>query len=307
MNITEIENLEKSGNISNKAQKFAKKIIKPGMTFLEIGTKIEDFIKESGAKPAWPVNLSINEQAAHNSYSPEEQIILKETDIIKVDVGVSIDGYITDSSQTIIFDKKHEKLRDASNKALLNAKEHLLKNPKTAMVSEIGEIVENTIKGFGFKPINNLTGHTITRYTTHNPPSIPNVKNNLHFKFSEIPSWFAIEPFSSTGNGYVTEGNTVYIFIFEEDVPLRNTNARKILEEIKSFEGMAFSEFWVGKDLSSFERKIAFRDLLKAQAISGYPVLLDKPGSFVSQAETTFMYDSEKKEIIDLINIEEIL
>jgi methionyl aminopeptidase len=307
MKITEIEILEKSGNINNKAQKFAKKLIKPGITFLEIGTKIEDFIKENGARPAWPVNLSINEQAAHNSYNPEEQMILKETDILKVDVGVSIDGYITDSSQTLIFNKKHEKLRDASNKALLNAKEHLLKNPKTAMVSEIGEIIENTIKSFGFKPINNLTGHTITRYTTHNHPSIPNVKNNLNIKFSEIPSWFAIEPFSSTGNGYVTEGNNVYIFIFEEDVSIRNTNARQILEEIKSFEGMAFSEFWVGKNLSSFERKVAFRELLKAQAISAYPVLLDKSGSFVSQAETTFIFNKEKNEMIDLINIEDII
>jgi methionyl aminopeptidase len=307
MKITEIEILEKSGNINNKAQKFAKKLIKPGITFLEIGTKIEDFIKENGARPAWPVNLSINEQAAHNSYSPEEQMILKETDILKVDVGVSIDGYITDSSQTLIFDKKHEKLRDASNKALLNAKDHLLKNPKTARVSEIGEIIENTIKSFGFKPINNLTGHTITRYTTHNHPSIPNVKNNLNIKFSEIPSWFAIEPFSSTGNGYVTEGNNVYIFIFEEDVSIRNTNARQILEEIKSFEGMAFSEFWVGKNLSSFERKVAFRELLKAQAISAYPVLLDKSGSFVSQAETTFIFNKEKNEMIDLINIEDII
>jgi methionyl aminopeptidase len=307
MKITEIEILEKSGNINNKAQKFAKKLIKPGITFLEIGTKIEDFIKENGARPAWPVNLSINEQAAHNSYNPEEQMILKETDILKVDVGVSIDGYITDSSQTLIFDKKHEKLRDASNKALLNAKDHLLKNPKTARVSEIGEIIENTIKSFGFKPINNLTGHTITRYTTHNHPSIPNVKNNLNIKFSEIPSWFAIEPFSSTGNGYVTEGNNVYIFIFEEDVSIRNTNARQILEEIKSFEGMAFSEFWVGKNLSSFERKVAFRELLKAQAISAYPVLLDKSGSFVSQAETTFIFNKEKNEMIDLINIEDII
>lgn len=307
MNKTEIETLKKSGAINNRAQKFAKKIIKPGISFLEIGTSIENYIKEQGAKPAWPVNLSINEEAAHNSYSPEEQIILKETDVLKVDIGVSIDGYITDSSQTFIFSKAHEKLKESSDKALLNSKDYIIKNPKTATVSKIGEIIEDTITSYGYKPVSNLTGHTITRYTTHNHPSIPNVKNNINIKLLDIDSWFAIEPFASTGNGFVTEGNNVYIFIFEEDISIRNPNARKILEEIKSFEGMAFSEFWVGKYLSSFDRKIAFRELLKAQAISAYPVLIDKKGSFVSQTETTFVYDKEKQEMIDLINIQEII
>ena len=122
MNKTEIDILKKSGNINNRAQKLAKKIIKPGISFLEIGTQIENYIKEQDAVPAWPVNLSINHEAAHNSYSPEEQVILKETDVLKVDVGVSIDGYITDSSQTFIFSKAHEKLKESSDKALLNPK-----------------------------------------------------------------------------------------------------------------------------------------------------------------------------------------
>ena len=130
MNTTGIDILKKSGAINNRAQKFAKKIVKPGVSFLEIGTQIEDYIKEQGAKPAWPVNLSINEEAAHNSYSPEEQIILKETDVLKVDIGVSIDGYITDSSQTFIFTKAHEKLKESSNKALLNSRDYIIKNPK---------------------------------------------------------------------------------------------------------------------------------------------------------------------------------
>lgn len=302
----EINILRKSGIINNKAQKLAQRIIKPGISFLEIGTKLENYIREEGGKPAWPVNLSINEEAAHNSYSPEEQVLLKETDILKVDIGVSIDGYITDSSQTIIFDKKHEKLKEASNKALLNAKDYIFKNPKTCTISKIGEIIEDTITSYSYKPVSNLTGHTITRFQTHNHPSIPNVRNNCDIKLSEIDNgWFAIEPFSSTGNGYVNEGNTVYIFIFQEDIPLRNPNARKILEEIKSFEGMAFSEFWVGKNMAGFDRKIAFRELLKAQAIGAYPVLIDKHGSFVSQAETTIVIDNN--EAIDLIDIEKII
>jgi len=301
----EIEILRKSGIINNKAQKLAQKIVKPGVSFLEIGTKIETFIKEAGAKPAWPVNLSINEQAAHNSYNPEEEVIVKETDVLKVDVGVSIDGYITDSSQTFVFKKENELLREASIKALLSAKEYLVNNPKTAKISELGELIENKILSYNFKPVSNLTGHTITRYVTHNHPSIPNVKNNYDIYFKDIDSWFAVEPFVTTGSGYVTEGNQVYIFKFEEEYPIRNTNARKLLEEIKTFEGLAFSEFWIGKDMSVFDKKIAIRELLKAQIIAAYPVLIDKPGSLVSQAETTFLVT--EKEVIDFVEIDEIL
>lgn len=305
MNAQELEILKKSGIINNKAQKLAQKIVKPGISFLEIGTKIETFIREAGGVPAWPVNLSINEQAAHNSYNPEEEVLVKETDVLKVDVGVSIDGYITDSSQTFVFKKEHELLREASIKALLSAKDYLMKNPKTAKISDVGEIIENKINSYNFKSISNLTGHTITRYTTHNHPSIPNVKNNYDFYFKDIESWFAIEPFVSTGNGYVTEGNQVYIFKFEEEYPIRNPSARKLLEEIKTYNGLAFSEFWIGKNMSTFEKKVALRELLKAQIIAAYPVLVDKPGSLVSQSETTFFVTD--KETIDLVEIDEIL
>ena len=305
MNAQELEILKKSGIINNKAQKLAQKIVKPGISFLEIGTKIETFIREAGGVPAWPVNLSINEQAAHNSYNPEEEVLVKETDVLKVDVGVSIDGYITDSSQTFVFKKEHELLREASIKALLSAKDYLMKNPKTAKISDVGEIIENKINSYNFKSISNLTGHTITRYITHNHPSIPNVKNNYDFYFKDIESWFAIEPFVSTGNGYVTEGNQVYIFKFEEEYPIRNPSARKLLEEIKTYNGLAFSEFWIGKNMSTFEKKVALRELLKAQIIAAYPVLVDKPGSLVSQSETTFFVTD--KETIDLVEIDEIL
>ncbi|HOW29500.1 MAG TPA: type II methionyl aminopeptidase [archaeon] len=305
MEAEEIEILKKSGIINNKAQKLAKKIVKPGVSFLEIGTKIETFIREAGGVPAWPVNLSINQEAAHNSYNPEEQVLVKESDVLKVDVGVSIEGYITDSSQTFVFKKENEKLREASIEALLSAKDYLFKNPKTAKISKLGEIIENKIISYNFKPVSNLTGHTITRYTTHNYPSIPNVKNNLDIYFKDIDSWFAVEPFVTTGSGYVTEGNQVYIFKFEEEYPIRNPNARKLLEEIKTFDGLAFSEFWIGKGMSSFERKVAIRELLKAQIIAAYPVLIDKPGSLVSQAETTFFVND--KEAIDFVEIDEIL
>jgi methionyl aminopeptidase len=305
MNLEIIKILQKSGDINNKTQKYAKKIIKPGVSIYEIGTKIDKFIIEQGAFPAWPVNLSINYQAAHSSYNKDNDFKLDENDVLKVDVGVSINGYITDSSQTIVFNKEHEKLRECSFKALECSKTFLKENYKTARISEVGEIIENKIKSYGYKPISNLTGHYIDRYKAHDSPSIPNILTDICNKFTEFDKAFAIEPFASTGNGFVGEGDQIHIFEFVEEKAIRNSDARQIITEIKKFNGMPFSEYWVGENLSEFNRKIALRELLRSEIISGYPVLIDKKGCFVSQWENTFLIDS-KEGLLDLVNIDEL-
>ena len=228
MNTEEIKLLKKSGEISFKAHKFAQKLFKPGEDVCKLGKKIDDFIIEQCAFPAWPVNLSLNNEAAHNSYDLEKEIILKEDDVLKVDLGVSLDGYITDSSQTIIFNKKHEKLKESAVKALANSKKFLEENYKTAEIKDIGEIVENTIKEYGFKPINNLTGHFLARNVVHATPSIPNTKNNIPYKFSDFKENFAIEPFATTGSGFVNEGSQILIFEHIEDNSVKNKVAKKL-------------------------------------------------------------------------------
>jgi len=293
-----------AGKINHDTQKLAKKIIKPGSNLFEVGEKINSYILEQKGVPAWPVNLSINHEAAHNTYNPEKQYILKEEDVLKVDVGVSVDGYLSDSAQTIIFSKKHEKLKEASEKALSNTKKFLLENTKTATISDVGTIIEDTIRSYDYKPILNLTGHVLGRYHVHDYPSIPNVKNGLKTRFTEIENAFAIEPFASTGNGYIIEGEEVLIFEYIDDRPLRNKDAKILLEEIKRYNGLPFSENWIGRGMDNFAKKFALRELLKTEAIASYPVLVDKKGSFVSQAETSFLIT--KDGLIDLVKVDDI-
>lgn len=301
----DLELLKKAGKLNFKTQKYAQKIIKVGSDLSRVGVEIDKFILDNGAVPAWPVNLSINNEAAHNTYDLESPVILKEDDILKVDVGVSFNGYIADSAQTIIFNKKHESLKEASLKALSSVKKYLEENYKVAKISNISEIIEREITSRGFKPVVNLTGHAVERFEPHASPSIPNISNDIDTKVTEINLPFAVEPFASTGNGFVSEADKILIFQHIEDRPIRNKDAKILLEEIHKYEGMPFSEYWIGKKLTTFQRRYALRELLKNEIIASFPVLIDKKDSFVSQAETTFLVD-EKEGFLDLVNIDEL-
>jgi len=301
----DIELLKKAGKLNLKTQKFAQKLIKVGSDLSRVGVEIDKYILDNGAVPAWPVNLSVNNEAAHNTYDLENPLILKEDDILKVDVGVSFNGYIADSAQTIIFNKKHQPLKDASLNALSSVKKHLEENYKTAKISDLGEIIEKEITSRGFKPVANLTGHGIERFEPHASPSIPNVSNDIDILVKDIETPFAVEPFASTGDGFVSEADKILIFQHIEDRPIRNKDAKSLLEEIHRYEGMPFSEYWIGKQLNTFQRRYALRELLKNEIISSFPVLVDKKNSFVSQAETTFLID-KKEGFIDLVNIDEL-
>ncbi len=304
MNEEILKKLKDAGKINHAVQKFAKKKAKPGVSLYDLGSSIDQMIEEKGAKPAWPTCLSIDYEAAHNTYSKEEDLSLSEENVLKIDVGVMIDGYITDSAQTIIFNKKHEPLKEASLDALLSSKKHLQENYKSAKISDVGKIIEETITKKGYKPVQNLSGHFLGQYKTHDFPSIPNIYTDLDLKFIDFENNFAIEPFASTGRGFINEGNVLRIFTFLEEKPIRDKNARKLIEEVKEYKGVQFLEEWVGKDLSSFERKFALRELLRAEIIEGYPVLVDNKDSFVSQAESTFVITKEG--LLDLVKIDEL-
>lgn len=96
MEKNEIENYKKAGGIAKQVLEYGKSIIKPGMLLLEIAEKIEFKIKELGGKPAFPCNLSINEIAAHCTPNIKDET--KASGLLKVDLGVSVDGCIVDTA-----------------------------------------------------------------------------------------------------------------------------------------------------------------------------------------------------------------
>ncbi|MEM7819804.1 MAG: type II methionyl aminopeptidase [Candidatus Aenigmatarchaeota archaeon] len=286
-----------AGKIASEVREESKKIVEPGIKLLKLAEKIETLIKEKGGLPAFPVNISINDIAAHYTPTNIDEKTIKESDVIKIDIGVHVDGYIGDTAFTIAFDDKYNDLIRASEEALKNAIE--LCKPGT-LLSNISTTIEETIKSFGFKPISNLTGHGLERYNLHAEPQILNVKFSSNYRLKENQI-IAIEPFATNGAGLVKESGDVFIFMLVNKLPVRNFDARKIVDFAEQYNGLPFTERWLmtneaksfGIPDSLFKIRIALKELRERGIIYDYPVLKDAKFGLVSQSEHTIIVKDE--------------
>ncbi|MEK6941698.1 MAG: type II methionyl aminopeptidase [archaeon] len=270
---------------------------KPGKSLLELAEQIEKFIESEGGFPAFPVNLSANNTAAHFTPSMNDTGVVGESDVLKIDIGVHIDGYITDSALTVDFSGEHGKMLEAADNALASA---LSVAKNNANIGKIGEAIESAIKKSGYRPIVNLTGHGVLQWTAHAPPGIPNVGRHEE-RSLEAGFVYAIEPFATDGQGYVREGVQAEIFEMNKAFNARSPVARKVLSHIKEhYRSLPFAQRWVAKKLklSEFNQKIAFRELLSKKCLASHPILNEEHGKTVAQAETTILVEEGKTTVL---------
>ncbi|MEM7821722.1 MAG: type II methionyl aminopeptidase [Candidatus Aenigmatarchaeota archaeon] len=279
-----LENYEKARKISDSVLVFAKPLVKENMKILDIAEKIEEKIKNLGGGVAFPVNISINENAAHYTPDIDDSYVLKLGDLVKIDFGVHVDGYIWDRAFSISIGEDKNDLIKSSEKAVENAIKSIRPGIK---VCEISEIIENTVNEYRVKPIYNLSGHGLERFVQHTKPTIPNCKNNIQEKIDE-GQVIAIEVFTTNGSGIVKESSNVLIYKYEGDKPVRLWEARKILEKAKNtFFGMPFAKRWVSDIARGIKLELALRQLIEINALRPYYVLKEESGSLVAQTEET--------------------
>jgi len=271
-----------AGKIASEVREASKEIVKSGVTLLEIAEKLEAMIRDKGGEPAFPLNLSLNELAAHYTPYKGDETRISDGDVLKVDIGVHVDGYIADTAHTISFSSKHDKLAEASKAALDNA---IALIKPGVLLSDISTKIEETIKGFGFNPVRNLTGHGLERFHLHAEPSVPNVSFKSDYRLEE-GQVIAIEPFATTGEGRVRETGPILIFMMLEDKPVRNQDARTIMRFAQQTHGLPFAERWIPID-SLFRTRIAMRELREKGALYDYAPLKEVSNGIVSQHEHT--------------------
>lgn len=287
------EKIIEAGKIAAKVRQHARGFIKKDMPLLEIAEKIEDKIVELGGKPAFPVNLSINEIAAH--YTPTHNDKTLAHGLLKVDIGVHIDGWIADTAFSIDLEDSEE------NKTLIEAARNSLEEAqkiikKDATLSEIGKTIQKTIEYYGFTPIVNLSGHSINRYELHSGITISNIDNKQDL--SLVPGLYAIEPFSTTGNGKVYDGpdSGIYELISEKNVriPVVREILNYIIEEYKT---LPFCSRWLVKKFGT-KAPFALRQLEGNGNLHQFARLVEISKHKVAQAEHTILVEEEKETIV---------
>ena len=278
-----MDDWDKAGKISAQILNFGKKLIKVDSNVLEVVEKIESEIKKTEGLPAFPVQVSMNEMAAHFTPNDENDLKFKDGDLVKLDVGVHVNGFIGDNALTVDLGENKE-LSKASEMALKEA----IKLAKPGVkVYQIGEVIEKTISEFGFKPIKNLSGHGIEQYEPHSGLTIPNYNNNDNFEL-EDDQIIAIEPFASNGIGLVGDGKPSNIYKVVNVKQVRNDITRDILRYIiKEYKTLPFARRWLLKKFDSFRVNFALRMLEKESILHHYPQLPEKSKGLVSQHEYT--------------------
>lgn len=279
----------KAGKIASTVREKVRGMDLVGKTALEVCDLVESDIKGMGARCAFPVNVSINEVAAHYTAEPGDQTVIGQEDTVKVDLGAHIDGYIADTAVTVNTDPMHEGIAETAEEALAGAMKVVRGGAKTR---DIGRAIEDIIKRNGCKPIANLTGHSLGKYTIHAGKSIP---NTWAMRSSDlvVGEAYACEPFVTTkdGLGFVRNGKTKNIFALVTRKKTKNGEANEMLEYIwNSFNSLPFARRWLEKWEPAKAAEL-LDVLVKAKAVHAYPVLLESAGKRVAQAEHTFIAD----------------
>jgi methionyl aminopeptidase len=303
-----IEEYEKSGKIVSKVRKMAVDYIEADMKILELVNFVESNIKEMGGTLAFPCNISINEITAHYTAPPGDESIIKAGDLVKIDLGAHVNGYIADSAVTVLVGDSDSVLKEEETELNLKmiqtaqeALESAINTIKAGVeLGEIGTAIEETINKNGLNSVSNLTGHGMDQFILHSGISVPNIKevNNHQIEEGDV---LAIEPFVTDGIGRVGDMNEVHIFRFLRDRPMRMVQAKKLLHNIvNDFRNLPFCQRWLTNENNEKHINMAMRQLITSRAIYPYHVLKEKSNARVAQAEHTVIVEKDGCKVITL-------
>lgn len=289
-----LEDWQRAGRIAAALIERGKKLIKPGVRLLDIATTVEDELAKAGAALAFPINLSLNSTAAHDTPEPGDPRVLDESHLVKLDIGVCVNGAIADRAVTVDLTESWKELVKASEEALEAALK--LATPGTALCS-IGRAISEIIESYGYKTIRNLSGHGLSEWSLHTGLSIPN-HDNKDMRELSAGSYIAIEPFATDGGGMVGERGEPKSWSLVQSKAVRDPVARVLLRQLGRFKGLPFSLRQLTLPGQSLQRlRLALRALDDVGALKSYPPLIERANGMVSQAEHTVLV-AEKPQIL---------
>ncbi len=289
MDDRELTKWKRAGEIAGRGRDLGIRMVEEDTPYLDVAEGVEEFIRDSGAMVAFPVNIAVNDIAAHYTPRANDRLRFLQGDLVKIDVGAHIDGHIGDTARTVeVGTETYSSLIDASKRSLDAAIEVIKGGINLSM---IGSIVEKTMNSMGFRPIINLTGHSIERYKLHAGLSVPSY-DDRGTDVVQAGTIVAIEPFSTTGVGEVVNGkrSNIYRFVREKEY-LKDSQGKALKMIIERYPSLPFSERFVSSVVNKGEK--VTNGLMRAQAIYSFPILREISGGMVAQTEHT-VYVTEK-------------
>lgn len=181
----------------------------PGMTTKQLDDYGAKILSDFGARSApylaygFPgcTCISVNNAFCHGI--PSDKNILKEGDLVNIDVSAELGGFWSDNGSSFVVGQdinQHQKLIDVSKQILYKAIHHIKGGVR---ISEVGHLIETEAKKCGYKVIKNLTGHGIGRSLHEEPGEIANFRDRFNLARFKKNTVVAIETFISTTSTYV--------------------------------------------------------------------------------------------------------
>ena len=280
---------KKACEIAAKARDLGASMIRPGVRYEEVANVVENSINEMGAGVAFPTNIAVNEIAAHFTPDSNDEVAFEKGDVVKIDVGAHIGGFIGDTARTVeVGTKKYQKLIQTSKHALDEA----IATIKPGVdLGDVGGVIEDVITEAGFKPIRNLAGHSIEKNCLHGALTIPNTKETT-LGIVRRGDILAIEPFVTDGTkGRVKEGKKGGIYSFITKKNYDSKEARIIQHIVLTKNHWKFLPFCrrmlIREGLKPRTVDKGLKVLVKAGGLYQYRILSEKTGGTVTQTEHT--------------------
>jgi methionyl aminopeptidase len=285
----------RAGEIARRVKDFARGYVRAGMKLIDLAEAIDDKILELGGELGFPVGLGVDEVAAHFTPTADSDEVARG--LLKVDIGVSVDGFIADTAFSVDLteDNEYGDLIEFNEKVLEVASGCVRVGMR---VSDIGDMVGDFVDEEGddrFVVVKGLCGHSLGQNVIHCAPTVPNHRNECGYVFADDA--FAIEPFVSLGSGEIVEGKGGGIYSLQGDSVVRDRDAREVVRFVaERFCGRPFCRRWIERgiregelDVSLSKLRFCLGLLVRSGVFYEYPILLDRSRSVVSQAENTFV------------------
>jgi methionyl aminopeptidase len=290
------EALRTAGRIAARARDHGASLVAPGERLRDVCEAVEEFIRDAGGELAFPVQTSVNHVAAHDCPSPEDERRYAQGDVVKLDVGVHVEGYVVDTATTVVAGGKDgHPLVEAARAALQAALQ--VAGPNVP-IWRLSAAIATTLRSSGVRPMRNLCGHHVGRWIVHSPPAIPNLPEDAEGRL-QVGAALAIEPFATEGPGRVAETGVAEVFRLLPDQDPGQDLGVPLREALLARRGLPFSR----RDLRGLPRpevEEALRNLSARGALHTYAPLVETTGRRVAQAEHTVLVTATGVEVVTL-------